>query len=304
MRVIFLGTPDFARVILERLYNSENEIAGVVTQPDKERDRGMKKQPCPVKIFAEKHDLPVFQFQNINDEGGVLSDLRADIMITAAYGQILKQNILDMCPMGIVNVHASLLPAYRGPSPVQWALINGEKEVGVTIMRTELSVDAGGILTSGKISLEGDENSGEVLAKLAPVGAELLVKGLKMLENGGEFTPQDESRATVCRMLKKEDGKMDFGLSAADIVNRVRGLTPRPGAYFDCKNGRLKVLSAKTAEFRGKGKPGEIVSADKRLIVACGDGFVEILRLKPENGKEMDAKSYLAGHSLTIGALV
>lgn len=192
MNVIFLGTPEFSQVILERLVQSNHKIVGVVTQPDRANSRGNKVVFSKVKEYALSNNLPVFQYQNVSKEREELNNLNADIMVTAAYGQILRQNILDMCKHGVINVHASLLPKYRGSSPVQWALINGESHIGVTIMQTELGIDTGDIIISDTAKLKGTENSEEALQILSILGGNLVVQALDLIESGkASFTPQD-----------------------------------------------------------------------------------------------------------------
>lgn len=302
MKVIFLGTPYFAVKCLESIFASGHRVVAVVTQPDKVNGRHHKISINPVKEFALANNIPLYQFANISREGEeILRAYNADIMVTAAYGQILRQNIIDICPHGIINVHASLLPEYRGSSPVQWAILDGKKTLGVTIMQTELSVDTGDMIISDKIELY-EENTEEALAKLAEVGARLIVKALDCIENGtAVFTKQDHSKATHCRMLKKEDGVLSFDKTAEQVVDFVRGMNPWPGAYFNSENGIIKVLKARVADRRGEA--GTILEASGKtgLIIACKDYAVELLRIKPENGKEMDAKAYLLGKKLTMG---
>ncbi|MBR1624848.1 MAG: methionyl-tRNA formyltransferase, partial [Clostridia bacterium] len=217
MRIVFFGTPQFAIKVLDEINKSRHEIVAVVTQPDKVNGRKNKVTFSPVKSYALENGLNILQFDNISKEGEeTIKSLLPDIMVTCAYGQILRQNILDICP--IFNVHASLLPKYRGSSPVQWALINGEEKVGVTIMKTELGVDTGDMILQESIQLVGDENSDETLEKLSLIGAKLIVKALDEFENGSiRYIKQQESEATHCRMLKKEDGKIDFSLSAEKV---------------------------------------------------------------------------------------
>lgn len=305
MKVIFLGTPDFGLESLKAIFNSRHTVAAVVTQPDRINGRNNKVTFGPVKAYALEKGLPIFQFENISKEGEeILRVFDADIMVTAAYGQILRQNILSLCEKGVINVHASLLPKYRGSSPVQWAIINGEKTLGVTIMQTALGIDCGDIILKDTTDLEGDENSEEALNKLAILGGRLVVKALDIIEEGrAEFTKQDESEATHCRMLVKEDGKVDFNKSAIEVVNFIRGINPRPGAFTVCEHGLLKIIRAKVCD--GSGKPGEIIAADKHgLKVACKEGAVEIIRVKFESAKEMDATAFMLGRKLTVGRIL
>ena len=305
MRVIFLGTPEFAVRVLDAINNSGHEVCAVITQPDRINGRNKKTITGAVKSYAIEHGIKVFQFEKISIEGEeTLRSLNPDIMVTCAYGQILKQNILDICP--IINVHASLLPKYRGSSPVQWALINGEKEVGVTIMKTELGIDTGDMLLTESTVLKGDENSEEVLSVLSEIGARLIVKALDIIESGtAKWEKQDESKATHCKMLSKADGKIDFSESALRIKNFIRGMTPWPGAFTKTEKGILKILKADTAESSGGDINGEVVVSDpkKGLIVKCGEGYLDLKIIQNENGKAMDSKAYLLGHKISVGSV-
>ena len=307
MKVIFLGTPAFAAASLNKIISSRHEVVGVVTQPDRANSRrGNKIIFSPVKVLAEEKGIPVFQYENISKEGEEeLRALNADIMVTAAYGQILRQNILDICKYGIINVHASLLPKYRGSSPVQWAIINGDKQIGVTIMKTELGVDTGDMILSDFIEPDGTENSEEMLDKLSVLGGDLIVKALDLIEDGKAiFKPQNESEATHCRMLKKEDGLINFDKNAYEVTNFIRGMNPWPSAYIDTVFGTIKVIKA--AVTNASGRSGEVLSASPKsgLIIACKTGAVELVRIKPDNGKEMDAKAFLAGHKIEVGSVI
>ena len=306
MRIIFLGTPLFAVEVLNSIYKSDNELVAVITQPDKVNGRSGKITYGPVKQYALEHEIDILQYDNISLEGeSEIRKLNPDIMVTCAYGQILKQNILDICP--IINVHASILPKYRGSSPVQWALINGESFVGVTIMRTELGVDTGDMILKDGIILHGDENSAEVLESLSKVGAKLIVKALEEIKKGtAEYEKQNEIEATYCRMLTKADGKIDFNLSALQIKNFIRGVTPWPGAYTHCVNGNIKISKVEVCEYEGGECPGEVVASDfkKGLIVKCGSGYISVLNLQGENSKAMDIKSYLLGKKIPVGSIL
>ncbi len=308
MRVIFLGTPEFALNILGGIAKSNHQIIGVVTQIDKINARGNKVVFSKVKEYAIANNIPIFQYKNISIEGEKdLRALDADIMVTAAFGQILRQNILDICKYGIINVHASLLPKYRGSSPVQWALINGEKTIGVSIMQTELGIDTGDVILQKEVSLSGDENSAQALDILAEVGASAIVEALDLIEKGqAKFVKQNNDEATHCRMLIKEDGLIDFSNKASEIVNFVRGMTPWPSAYTDSNNGRIKILKAEECDFFGGSRFGEVVAYDNKngIIVKCGVGYIRILVIQGENSKAMDAKAYLLGKKLPIGSVL
>lgn len=308
MKVIFLGTPEFSVKILESIANSSHKVVAVVTQPDRKNARGNKINFSKVKEKALELDIPILQYENISLQGEQeLKSLNADIMVTAAYGQILKQNVLDICPKGIINVHASLLPKYRGSSPVQWSIINGDKNIGVTIMQTALGVDTGDIILQKDIILDGEEDTEDALYKLSELGSSLIVEALDLIEKGKAiYTPQEESEATHCRMLKKEDGEIDWTKSSLEIKNFIRGMTPWPGAYTECKFGKLKVLKAEIANCEKSGEAGEILLAEpkKGLIVSCKNSCLNLLLVQGENSKVMDAKSYLLGKKLNAGEIL
>lgn len=306
MRIVFLGTPLFAVEVLDGIFRSDNTIVAVVTQPDKINGRSGRITYAPVKQYAIEHGIDVLQYNNISLEGeSEIRKLNPDIMVTCAYGQILKQNILDVCP--IINVHASILPKYRGSSPVQWALINGESRVGVTIMRTEVGIDTGDMILKKGITLRGDENSSEVLEELSKLGAELIVEALEKIKDGSaEYEKQNENESTYCRMLTKSDGKIDFNMSALQVKNFIRGVTPWPGAYTHCVNGNIKISKVEVCECEGGELSGEVVVSDfkKGLIVKCGSGYVSVLNLQGENSKAMDIKSYLLGKKIPVGSIL
>ena len=304
MKVIFMGTPDFALYSLKALVASgKHEVIAVVTQPDKPGNRGAV-TVSPVKKYATERGIPVHQFEKISRQGDdILSAYNADIFVTAAYGQILNQKILDIPKYGIVNVHASLLPAYRGSSPIQWALINGEKVTGVTIMQTNIGLDTGDILLQRSLEIDSDDTCGTLFHKLGELGAEALLEYLDMLSSGKEITPvrQDEKRASYFPMLKKADGKIDFNKSAAAVCDLLRGVTPWPGAYFMRGGKTVKLHSAEIASDMS-GRPGKVLKADKNgLVVACGGNAIRLKELQPEGKKRMTYTDFLNGNKITVG---
>ena len=306
MRVIFLGTPIFSVKVLESINASNHEVVAVVTQTDKVNGRNGKISYSKVKERALELGIDVLQYENISKQGEEeLRALNPDIMVTCAYGQILRSNILDICP--IINVHASLLPKYRGSSPVQWALINGEKEIGVTIMKTELGIDTGDMILKRSIELSGEENAEEALAKLSDLGSELIVEALDLIEKGEEqYVKQNESESTHCRMLEKADGYIDFSKSSIEIKNFVRGVNPWPGAFTDTPNGKLKIHRCEVVESEGGNSVGEVVVSDhkKGLIVKCGEGYLKLLVVQGENSKAMLANAYLLGKKIEVGSVL
>ncbi len=303
MKVVFMGTPDFAVPCLETLTQSRHKVIAVVTQPDRPRNRGQVTY-CPVKERALELGIPVLQYEKVSREG--VDDIRAlnpDVIVTAAFGQMLSREFLEIAPYGVINVHASLLPKYRGSSPIQWAVVNGETETGITIMKTAYKMDSGDIITQKEVAIGEDETAGELFEKLSRAGAPELVKALDLIENGkATFTPQDESKATYYPMLKKEDGEVDFSLPAHAVVCRIRGFNPWPSAFTSAGGKRIKIFKAAVVE--GKGQPGEVIATERDgITVACGDNAVKITELQPENGKKMSARDYLAGHKITVGTV-
>ena len=298
MRVAFFGTPDFAVNSLRRLIESGREIGAVVCQPDKAGNRG-KISCCAVKNYAAERGLKVFQFDSVSREGAeTLRALRPDVIVTCAFGQFLSEEILSLAPFGVINVHASLLPAYRGASPVQSALINGETVTGVTIMRTVKKMDAGDIILSEEVPVGEEENFGGLFERLSRVGARLLDEALTLLEKGNAvFTPQDDSLATYCKKITKETEKIDFSMPAKKINDLIRGLSPAPCAYGELNGQRLKIVAAKVrADINIEGKAGSIVQRDGAVFVRCGDGVaLSLLEVQPQNGRKMDIKSFCNG---------
>lgn len=305
MKLIFLGTPDFAVPSLMKIAQSEHEILAVVTQPDRPRNRGVMTF-SPVKEAALKLGLKVLQYDRISREG--VDDLKAlapDIMVTCAFGQILSREILALPKFGVINEHASLLPKYRGSSPIQWCVINGEKQTGVTIMKTAYEVDSGDILFSDITDIEENETAGELFNRLSLLAADSIIKALDVIASGNAvYTPQNHNEATFCKMLCKADGKIDWSKSAVQIKNFVRGMNPWPCAFTSLDNMVYKIHKVSIVDCNLKGKVGEIVSSDKNgLIVACGKGFLSIDVIQAPNAKKMCAKDYLLGHKISTGSV-
>ena len=302
MRIAFLGTPEFALPSLEMLRTSGHTLA-VFTQPDRPVGRHAKLTPPPTKAYALQHDIPVFQFEKIRLPEGVaaLKDFAPDLMVTAAFGQLLSAENLAIPRLGCINVHGSLLPKYRGAAPIQWAIIDGETETGITTMMTAIGMDTGDILLVDKIAIDPDETAGELFERMAVLGAETLRRTISALEAGTLVRiPQDESLATKCPMLKKEHGKLDFSQSAAAIHNRVRGTNPWPGAYALLGDEVLKIHKTQKTDHTISEEPLGILkgSAKSGLFVRCADGWLEIVELQTTGGKRMRAKDYLLGRSL------
>lgn len=307
MRIVFLGTPAFAVPTLSALLTSTHEVVGVVTQPDRPRGRGQKVSHAPVKALAVERGLRVLQPERLTRE--TLTDdfaaFRADLGVVAAYGKLLPEWLLSVPTYGMVNVHASLLPKYRGAAPVHRAVINGEIETGVTIMRVVKALDAGPMMARAARSIDLNESSEAVERDLAVMGAELLVSVVDDLAAGrAHEIAQDDSQATYAPRLTKEEGLLDFTLPALRVHNRIRGLRPWPTAFTFLAGRRLVVHQARLSEVGTQGvEPGTCVSANADgITVACGDGHaIDILQLQPEGRRSMSPRDYLAGHGVRPG---
>ncbi|MEG0766760.1 MAG: methionyl-tRNA formyltransferase [Clostridia bacterium] len=308
MRIVYMGTPSFAVPPLEALIAAEGiEVIAVCTQPDRSKGRGNKMLMSPVKELALRHAIPVLQFEKLRRKDGVeaLRALAPDLFVTAAFGQILSPRLLDIPARGTVNLHASLLPRYRGPAPIHWCLIQGETETGVTTMMTDAGIDTGDMLLSSKIAILPDETAGELTERLSRVGAQLLVQTLRRLEAGDcPRMPQQEELATRQPMLEKEHGRMDWMQSAQTLAHLVRGVDPWPGAWTEMGDEVLKIWRVRVGEIDvGQAQPGQILCAnDKRgLWVATGDGVLEIVEMQAPAAKRMRATDYLRGHPIAEG---
>ena len=305
MRVVFMGTPDFAVSVLRRLVEDKWQVAAVYTQPDKPKNRGMKLVPTPVKEYAVTCGIPVYQPASCRDEA-VLEELRVlepDVIVVAAYGKLLPQALLDIPKLAIINVHSSLLPQYRGAAPINWAVLNGDDETGVTIQYMAAELDAGDILLTRKTAIDPQEDASQLYARLAELGGEAASEALALLERGEApripqvYGPQYQSAS----MLSREMSPLDWTKPAQVLVNQVRGLIPWPCASTDVAGVRWKVFRARVGDAAGKA-PGTILSADKDGIsVACGDGrALVITELQADGGRRMAAADYLRGHPVNV----
>lgn len=305
MRVVFMGTPDFAVGTLEEIIKAGHEVLAVFTQPDKPKGRGKAMQFPPVKETALAHDLTVYQPERVKDEEyvSILRELNPDVIVVVAFGQILSKEILDLPRFGCVNVHASLLPKYRGAAPIQWAVIDGEKESGVTTMLMNEGIDTGDMLKKVVVPLDEKETGGSLFDKLAEEGAKLLVETLVDLENGtATRTPQDHDKATKAKMLRKELGLIDFTKSAVEIERLIRGLNPWPSAYTGYKGKTLKIWDATVINEDKPGEAGQIVEVTKNsLIVKTGDGLLSLEEVQLEGKKRMEIDAFLRGNTVEIG---
>jgi methionyl-tRNA formyltransferase len=297
MKLAFLGTPAFAVPTLEAIVRAGHEVLAVVTQPDRPRGRGQHAAPPPVKETALALGLPVFQPERVRRPEAVdyLRGLAVDAMVVVGYGQIIPQNVIDLAPQGIINVHASLLPKYRGAGPVQWAIVNGESRTGVTTMRIDAGLDTGDMLLKAETDIGPEENALELGSRLAVLGAGLLVETLAGLDR---IVPekQDSSQATWAPLLKKEDGRLDWSQPAQAIHNRIRGLQPWPGAQTVFRG--LPLLIWKSRVGQGTGMPGTVIRS-RPLTVAAGEGSLELLEVQLEGRKRMDAGQFANGQRLS-----
>ena len=303
MNVVFMGTPDIAATCLEKIIADGFRVTAVYTQPDRPKGRGMKMVFSPVKEVALKHEIPVFQPEHFRDDETVeqLASLKPDIIAVVAYGRILPQRVLDIPPMGCINIHASVLPRYRGSAPYQWAVLDGLKETGVTAMYLCREMDAGDIIDVSRTAIGENETAGELLDRLAVLGAELLSKTLRRFEQGSvERHPQDPNLVCYAPMLDKSICPIDWTDDACRIHNKVRGLHPWPVATTEIGGKKMKIHQTRVVEETTDKAPGEVVELNKKgLRIACGGGTViEIRQLQAEGGKRMAAPDYFRGHPL------
>ncbi len=302
MRVVFMGTPDIAATCLTKILNDGFEVVGVYCQPDRPKGRGMKLVAPPVKEVAIAHGLPVFQPENFRDDAVVeeLAALQPDVCAVVAYGRILPQRVLDIPKKGCINIHASLLPQYRGSAPYQWAVLDGCKKTGVSAQYMVLKMDAGDVIGAIETPIGENETAGELLDRLAVLGAQLLSDTLTKVEKGeATAVPQNEEEVTFAPMLDKGLCSIDWSKTAQQVHDHVRGLNPWPTATATIGGTFFKIHSTVITE--GSGQPGQVLALTKTgLVVACGEGAVEIRILQAEGGKRMAAPDYFRGHPLEI----
>lgn len=299
MKIVFAGSPEYAVPALRALHKNFG-VAAVITQPDKPVGRKKILTPTPVKEEAQKLNLLVYDFEKIRNSVDEVKAIGADIMITCAYGQLLTQAVLDCFPQGVWNLHASLLPKFRGASPIQAAILAGETHTGVTVMRTELSLDTGDILLVKRCEI-GEKNCAELSRILSELSAEAAVEAVPLIAGGNpQLLMQDEAKATFCKKISKSDCKIDFSNSAEDICRLIRAMNPDPFAYCFQNGNVLNILRATVAE--AEGETGEVVSADKHgILVKCGTGAIMIEELQPAGGKAMKAMDYVNGRKIKAG---
>ncbi len=312
MKILFMGTPESAAEVLQALFDANKNIIGVVTQPDRPKGRHLKLVPPHVKIVALKFDIPILQPENIKDISfiSILRNLNPDLIIVVAYGQILPKEILNIPKYGCINVHASLLPKYRGAAPIQWAIINGEKETGVTVFRLKETVDTGDIILQERIKIEENDSAKTLEEKIFKIGSQLVLRTIDQIEGGtANYIPQNETEATYADRLKKESGLLDFKKEAREIYNRIRAMDPWPGAYTFYNGGMLKIWSSdiKIVNLTKKeASPGTVVEIVKNIgfIIATGKGHLLVKEVQLASGKRMNAYEFAIGHKLRIGVVL
>lgn len=300
MKIVYAGSPEYAVAPLKALIDAGKDVVAVITQPDKPVGRKRILTPTPVKQFALGCGLPVYDYEKIRNNAEEVRGIGADIMITCAYGQLLSREILNAFPMGVYNLHASLLPSYRGASPIQSAILAGEEYTGVTVMKTELELDSGGILMVKRIAIEG-RTCGELSEELSALSAQAAVEAVELLEGGEcQLLVQDEAKATFCKKISKADAKIDFTQHSESVANLINAFSPSPAAYAETSGGTVNILKAKPCA--GNGVSGEVISADKNgVIVACGSGAVNISRLQFAGGKPLTAADAANGRKIKAG---
>lgn len=308
MRIVFMGTPDYSVKTLEALIAAKHNIVGVFAQPDKPVGRKHILTAPPVKVCAENHGIPVYQPNTLKngDAADIIKRLSPDIIVVVAYGKILPQEILDIPKYGCINGHASLLPRYRGASPIQWCIVCGETETGVTVMQMDSGMDTGDILKTEKTKIGGEETADELFERLSVISAQLTVRTLEDIENGTVIpVKQDEEKATYAPIIKKEMALIDFkNMTAGEVHNAVRGYYSWPCAYFFFDNKRIKIIKAVCAGKSGN-TPGTVVKSNDELVIACKDGgLISLLTVQPEGSKPMSAKQMLCGRPIAAGTVI
>ena len=308
MRIIFMGTPDFAVPCLEALVNSENEVVGVFTQPDKPKGRGYELAPPAVKVCAVENNLNVFQPNSMRDGTAleIINSLNADLIVVVAFGKILPKEILESVKYGCINIHASLLPKLRGAAPIQWSILNGDTVTGVTAQQMDIGIDTGDILMTKTFDIPEDMNAGELFDTLSHMGADVLLETINLVENNA-LNPikQDDSQSTYASMLSKDLCPVDFSKSASEVHNQIRGLYPWPVATTKINGKTYKIHKSQKLTETFSGKSGEVVDNNNRLVCMCGDGnCIEILEIQAEGKRKMDSASFLRGNKIDLGTVI
>ncbi len=309
MKILFMGTPDFAKESLEAVYNAGYEILGVVTNPDRPKGRGMKLVASPVKEFAISKDLKIYQPEKVKNNVEFIEEMKLlepDVICVVAYGKILPQEILDIPRLGCINVHGSLLPKYRGAAPIQWAVLNGDKTTGITTMYMDIGMDTGDMILKEEVEIGPDETTGELWEKLSKVGGELLVKTLEQIENGTAPRIPQSDDFTMAPMLDKEMSKIDWNnKTAIEIKNLVRGLDPIMGTYSFLDGKKIKIWKVDViSEDNSNAENGTVIKADSKdgLYIKAKDGIIKVLEIQGENAKRMTVQDFLRGNNIEVGA--
>ena len=300
--ILFMGTPVFAVPILKSLFESEHKLLSVYTQPPKKRSRGQKKKSSPIHEFAEKIKVPVRCPDDLNTEQELnfIKNLKPNIVIVVAFGKIIPKKILELPNITFINIHASILPKWRGAAPIQRAIMNMDKETGISIMKIIYELDAGPVMKTVKIKITPECNFETLSKKISNIAASTIIDSLVLLEKKAVFTPQDDSKASDAKKIDKSESKINWNENASKIIAKINALHPNPGSWFEMNGSRIKVLEVK--EVKKKGKPGEIV--DNEFTIACNDSAIEVLKLKKEGKNSMAASDYLRGNNLKIGTIL
>lgn len=306
MKVVFMGTPDFAVPCLQKLIDNKYDIAAVFTQPDKKTGRKQLLTPPPVKVLAQENSISVYQPASLKngDAAEIIANINPDIIIVVAYGKILPPSVLSVPKYGCINVHASLLPKYRGAAPIQWAVLNGDSETGVCIMQMDEGLDTGDIISEVKTNIDINETSEQLFDRLSVIGADALVDVLPKIE-AGNISPQKQiGESSYASMISRDLSLIDWNKSAFDIHNQIRGLNSWPGASTVIAGKQVKIHASLLSDMNGA-KPGKIIAVGKDITVSCGDGHcIDITELQPAGKKKMDSKSFAAGNKISVGDII
>jgi methionyl-tRNA formyltransferase len=303
LKIVFMGTPEFSVPTLEALVNNNFEILSIYTQPPKKSNRGQKINISSIQKFSEKNNLPVRNPENLNNdkEYNFIKSLSADIAVVIAYGKLIPKNILKTTKHGFINIHASLLPKWRGAAPIQRAIINGDKKTGVSIMKIEEKLDSGPVLASKELALDQNATYGEIQKKLSVIGSDLLIESLKNIENGkAKFIDQIHSNSTYAKKIDKNETKINWRLDANKVIAYIHGLSPNPGAWFEYENERFKVLRANKSA--ASGNPGTLL--DENLIIACKSDSIQILEIQRQGKNKQITKDFLLGKKINKGSIL
>lgn len=309
MNIVFMGTPDFAVESLKKLYETGHNILAVISQPDRKAGRGMNVVPTPVKEYAESKGLKVYQPERIRKDEELIQkikDMKPDVIVVVAFGQILPQEVLDIPKYGSINVHGSLLPKYRGAAPIQWSVINGDTVTGITTMMMDAGMDTGDMLEKYEVEIDDNDTYGTLYEKMKVAGGKAIIKTLEKIAEGSISRVKQGDDFTMAPMLEKEMGEIDWNKSSKDIRNLIRGFNPMPGAYSYASEERMKIWAASlTDQIAESAVPGDIIVANEKngLLVKTGDGVLELTEIQMPNQKRMTAKEYLRGHKLDIKKL-